>query len=102
MPPALKTRATSGSGAQFLGAPDWSGVRSKRIRVGISGWIYPPWRGSFYPRGLRQDGELAYASRRLNSIEVNGTFYSLMRPEAYQSWYEQTPAGFLFSLKGPR
>jgi len=72
------------------------------IRIGISGWTYTPWRGVFYPKGLVQKRELEYASRQFNSIEINGTFYSLQRPSSYQSWYEQTPEGFLFSLKGPR
>ena len=72
------------------------------IRVGISGWTYPPWRGNFYPKGLPQKHELAYASRRFNAIEVNGTFYSLQRPSSYQDWYKSTPPGFVFALKGGR
>ncbi len=72
------------------------------IRIGISGWTYAPWRGVFFPKGTRQKDELAYASRRLNSIEINGTFYSLQRPESYRSWYRQTPDGFVFSVKAPR
>ncbi|HEX7354387.1 MAG TPA: DUF72 domain-containing protein [Mycobacteriales bacterium] len=71
-------------------------------RVGISGWRYPPWRGVFYPPGLPQRSELAYAASRLGTIEINGTFYSLQRPESFTAWYEQTPPGFVFSLKGPR
>ena len=71
-------------------------------RIGISGWTYAPWRGVFYPKGLPQKEELSYASRALNSIEINGTFYSLQRPSSYRSWYEQTPGGFVFSVKGPR
>lgn len=72
------------------------------IRVGISGWNYPPWRGNFYPKELTQKLELAYASRRFNAIEINGTFYSLQRPSSFQAWYEATPPGFVFSLKGGR
>jgi uncharacterized protein YecE (DUF72 family) len=72
------------------------------IRVGISGWTYTPWRGTFYPRGLAQKNELPYASENLASIEINGTFYRLQRPENFASWYDQTPAGFVFSLKAPR
>jgi uncharacterized protein YecE (DUF72 family) len=72
------------------------------IRIGISGWTYGPWRGTFFPKGLKQKEELAYASRRMNSIEINGTFYSLQRPKSYGSWYSQTPDGFIFSVKGPR
>ena len=72
------------------------------LRVGISGWTYAPWRKVFYPEGLPQRAELAYASHRLNSIELNGSFYSLQRPTSYQKWYDETPAGFVFSVKGPR
>jgi uncharacterized protein YecE (DUF72 family) len=72
------------------------------IRVGISGWTYKPWRGTFYPPGLPHNKELAYASGALATIEINGTFYSLQRPTSYASWYEQTPPGFQFSVKGPR
>jgi uncharacterized protein YecE (DUF72 family) len=72
------------------------------IRIGISGWRYPPWRGTFYPKGLPQRRELEYASRQLNSIEINGSFYSLQRPEFYREWYEQTPDDFVFALKGGR
>lgn len=72
------------------------------IRIGISGWRYTPWRGTFYPKGLAQDDELAYASHQVPSIEINGSFYSLQRPERYQRWYEATPRGFVFSVKAPR
>lgn len=72
------------------------------IRVGTSGWTYPPWRGNFYPAGLPQRLELSYASRRFNAVEVNGTFYSLQRPESFRAWYGQTPPGFVFALKGSR
>lgn len=72
------------------------------LRIGISGWTYVPWRGNFYPAGLPQKSELAYASRRFNALEVNGTFYSLQRPSNFQSWYEQSPSGFVFTLKGGR
>lgn len=70
--------------------------------VGISGWRYAPWRGAFYPVELPQREELAFASRSLPSIEINGSFYSLQRPELYASWYAATPADFVFSVKGPR
>ncbi|HVT88572.1 MAG TPA: DUF72 domain-containing protein [Tepidisphaeraceae bacterium] len=73
-----------------------------QTRIGISGWRYTPWRGTFYPKGLTQKNELSYASRCLNSIEINGSFYSLQRPSSYQTWYEQTPDDFVFSLKGGR
>ncbi len=72
------------------------------LRIGIAGWTYPPWRGVFYPDKWAQKRELEYASRQVNSIEINGTFYSLQRPESFHAWREATPEGFLFSVKGPR
>jgi uncharacterized protein YecE (DUF72 family) len=72
------------------------------IRIGISGWRYKPWRGTFYPPGLAQRRELEFASRRLNSIELNGSFYSLQRPESFAAWYQETPPDFVFSIKGSR
>lgn len=78
-----------------------SAMRSK-IRIGISGWRYAPWRGHFYPKGLRQSDELSFASNTLATIEINGSFYSLQRPESYQAWYAQTPDDFVFAVKGPR
>jgi uncharacterized protein YecE (DUF72 family) len=72
------------------------------IRIGISGWRYAPWRGVFYPDGLAQHRELEYASRQLPTIEINGSFYSLQRPESYAAWYAATPPGFVFSVKGNR
>ena len=72
------------------------------IRIGISGWRYKGWRGGFYPPGLVQRRELEYACERLNSIELNGTFYSFQSPESFQRWYEETPKGFAFSVKGSR
>ena len=72
------------------------------IFIGISGWRYVPWRGVFYPKGLAQARELDYASRQLPTIEINGSFYSLQRPESYAAWYAATPPGFLFAVKGNR
>jgi uncharacterized protein YecE (DUF72 family) len=72
------------------------------IFIGMAGWSFDGWRGSFYPDGLKQRDELAYASRRIQTIEVNGTFYSLFRPTSYLGWYAETPADFNFSLKGPK
>lgn len=73
-----------------------------KIRIGISGWRYPPWRGVFYPKGLAQARELEFASRALPTIELNGSFYALQRPASYAAWYEATPPGFVFSHKGNR
>ncbi len=73
-----------------------------KIRIGISGWRYGPWRGVFYPPGLPHRRELEHASRTLPTIEINGSFYSLQRPESYRQWYADTPARFIFSLKGGR
>lgn len=75
---------------------------SPQFRIGISGWIYGQWREVFYPKGLPHKRELEYASRMLNSDEINGSFYSLQRPSSYQKWYEQTPEDFVFSVKGGR
>ena len=72
------------------------------IHIGISGWRYEPWRGVFYPKGLRQDDELEYASRAVTSIEINGSFYALQKPDSYAAWYQATPPGFVFSVKGNR
>lgn len=72
------------------------------IRIGISGWRYAPWRGVFYPEDLTQKRELEYASRCFSSIEINGTFYSLQRPEFFRCWRDDAPDGFVFAVKGPR
>jgi len=72
------------------------------IRVGLSGWRYPPWRGVFYPKRLAQRRELEYASRRFSTIEINGSFYSLQRPEYYARWRDETPDDFVFGVKGGR
>ena len=75
---------------------------SGELRIGISGWTYKPWRGVFYPANHPQKRELEYASRLFNTIEINGTFYSLQRPSSFQKWYSETPADFVFSVKGAR
>jgi uncharacterized protein YecE (DUF72 family) len=72
------------------------------IRIGISGWRYPPWRGVFYPDGLAQRRELEYASRCFASIELNGSFYSLQRPQSWHQWHDETPDDFVFAVKAPR
>ncbi len=76
---------------------------SGAIRVGIGGWVYEPWRGgTFYPEGLAQKRELEYASRQVTTIEINGTFYGSQKPASFRRWHDETPEGFVFSLKGPR
>src|SRR3954468_191664 len=72
------------------------------IRIGIGGWTFAPWRGTFYPKGLSHAKELAYASERLTSIEVNGTFYRSQTPATFRKWASEVPADFVFALKGPR
>jgi uncharacterized protein YecE (DUF72 family) len=76
--------------------------KSGKIRIGIGGWTFEPWRGIFYPKGLPHAKELSYASERLTSIEVNGTFYRTQTPATYRKWASEVPDGFVFSLKGPR
>ena len=77
-------------------------AKTGEIRVGIGGWTFEPWRGVFYPKGLTHAKELAYASERLTSIEVNGTFYRSQTPATFRKWAGEVPEGFVFSLKGPR
>jgi uncharacterized protein YecE (DUF72 family) len=72
------------------------------LHIGISGWTYAGWRGVFYPKKLAHRLELRFASREFNSIEINGSFYSLQLPSSYQRWYAETPLGFVFSVKGAR
>ncbi|MBU0726547.1 MAG: DUF72 domain-containing protein [Alphaproteobacteria bacterium] len=73
-----------------------------KIRIGISGWTYPPWRKQFYPEGLAQRLELTYASTQFASIEINGTFYGLQKPDSFARWRDETPDGFVFSVKASR
>ena len=72
------------------------------IRAGVGGWIYPPWRGVFYPKGLKQADELRYATSHLTTIEINATFYRLQKPTSFRKWADAAPAGFKYSLKAPR
>ena len=72
------------------------------IRVGIGGWTFAPWRGTFFPKGLPHVQELAHASRRLTAIEINGTFYRTQSPASFRKWRDETPDGFVFAVKGHR
>jgi uncharacterized protein YecE (DUF72 family) len=72
------------------------------IRVGVGGWTFAPWRGPFYPKGLPHAGELAHASRQLTAIEINGTFYRTQSPASFAKWRDETPDGFMFTVKGHR
>ncbi len=85
-----------------MAAKSYMAAKAERIRVGIGGWNYPPWRGVFYPEGLAQAKELAYAASRLTSIEINSTFYGSQKPESFRKWASAAPDGFVFSIKGPR
>ena len=76
--------------------------RAGIVRIGISGWTYAPWCGNFYPPGLLQADELSYASRQVDTIEINGTFYALQRPDTFARWYDETPERFVFAVKSPR
>ena len=76
--------------------------RVGEIRVGVGGWTYEPWRGLFFPGGVTREHELEYASRRLSSIEIDGTYYGTQKRESFVRWREATPDDFVFSIKGPR
>lgn len=77
-------------------------MKAGRIRIGVGGWTYAPWRGPFYPDRHPQKRELEYSSRQLTSIEVNGTYYGSQKPESFAKWREETPDDFVFAVKGPR
>ncbi|HWA60936.1 MAG TPA: DUF72 domain-containing protein [Caulobacteraceae bacterium] len=72
------------------------------IRIGVGGWTFEPWRGVFYPDGLAQKRELEFASRKLTAIEINGTYYSTFKPDSWRKWRDETPDGFVFTVKGSR
>jgi uncharacterized protein YecE (DUF72 family) len=77
-------------------------TQQSHIRIGIGGWTFEPWRGTFYPKGLPHAKELSYAAERLTSIEINGTFYRTQSPATYRKWASEVPDGFMFSIKGSR
>lgn len=78
------------------------GRHDKKVRIGLSGWTYAPWRGHFYPKGLAQKRELSYAADQFPALEVNGTFYGLQKPEVFERWEEAVPDDFVFAIKGSR
>ena len=73
-----------------------------QIRIGIGGWTYPPWRGTFYPDKLPHSKELEYASRQFRALEINATFYGRQKPKSWESWEKVAPDGFQFAIKGSR
>ena len=75
---------------------------SGRIGIGVGGWTFEPWRGVFYPEGLTQKRELEFATRKLTSIEINGTYYSTFKPDSWSKWRDETPDDFVFSVKASR
>jgi uncharacterized protein YecE (DUF72 family) len=105
-PPVKQARAAKAGGTK-AGVPKASASKAGaddagKIRAGIGGWTFEPWRGVFYPDDLVQSKELHYASRQLPVIEVNGTYYSTQKPATFQKWAADTPDDFVFTLKGPR
>ena len=82
-------------------ADELADARRARIKIGIGGWNFPPWRDNFYPKALPQRRELEFASRHLATIEINSTFHRAQTPEVYAKWRDETPPGFVFSLKAP-
>jgi uncharacterized protein YecE (DUF72 family) len=101
-----KTAKSSKSGAEAAAKPTAKAAAKSastgRIFIGVGGWTFEPWRGVFYPKGLPHAKELGYASERLTSIEVNGTFYRSQTPATFRKWASEVPDGFVFALKGPR
>ncbi|RYX89916.1 MAG: DUF72 domain-containing protein [Bradyrhizobiaceae bacterium] len=77
-------------------------AKTGKIRIGIGGWTFEPWRGTFYPEKLTQAKELGYAASKLTSIEINGTYYGSQKPASFRKWGSEVPDDFVFSLKGPR
>jgi uncharacterized protein YecE (DUF72 family) len=86
-------------GQQSMAKPQ---VTAGEVRAGVGGWVYPPWRGAFYPKGLKQADELAFATQHLTTIEINATHYRLQSPTSFRKWAGTAPKNFVFSVKGPR
>lgn len=99
---AVKTTAAKKVAVKKTAAVKTTKKGAGAIRVGIGGWTFEPWRGLFYPKDLVQKRELEYASRKLTSIEINGTFYGSQKPSTFAKWHDETPDDFVFSLKAPR
>jgi uncharacterized protein YecE (DUF72 family) len=98
---AQRSALFRGSGGTiFSGSPRCCSMTE--VRIGISGWRYAPWRGKFYPESLRQKDELAYVASKFSTVEINGTFYSLQRPESFAAWHDAVPDDFVFAVKGAR
>lgn len=102
MPGNVTSPQQSDPTGDMAAAPKQSGRRTGDIRIGISGWNYAPWRGVFYPKKLPHRQELAYAASAFRTIEINGTHYSLQKPQDFARWADETPADFVFAVKGSR
>src|SRR5512139_2698664 len=100
--PPASSPAASRPGATAKSKTPPATPSERAIRVGTSGWRYEPWRGSFYPEKLPHRNELAFAAGVFNSLEINGSFYSLQRVSSWQAWRDQVPEDFVFAVKGPR
>src|ERR1700730_6656269 len=103
--PSAKSAQSRQRGANSADKPAAKNVEKAKaghIFIGIGGWTFAPWRGAVYPKGLAHAKEVSYASERLTSIEVNGTFYRSQTPATFRKWASEVPDGFVFALKGPR
>src|SRR4051812_7359006 len=92
----------SGSPASSNPGPRRARPADGRARIGVSGWVYPHWTGAFFPEGVTLARRLAYVGRHFSSVEINGTFYSLKRPEVFERWRSEVPPGFVFAVKASR
>ena len=77
-------------------------AKAGRIRIGVGGWNFEPWRGTFYPKGVAQARELEYMAKHLTSIEINSTYYGSKSPDSFRKWRDATPDDFVFTVKGTR